>query len=70
MNTVMWQVRVISASIPQSDKLLAEGREKEFKNKFGFTHGMTYLDTWNPQIIYEIDQTSILWLLPYVRRSW
>jgi putative transposase len=54
-----WQVRVISASIPQSDKLLAEGREKEFKNKFGFTYGMTYLDTWNPQIIYEIDHTQI-----------
>ncbi len=53
------QVRAISTCIPKPDKLLAEGREKEFKNKYGFTYGMTYLDILNPQIILEIDHTQI-----------
>ncbi len=54
-----WQVRVNSASIPKPVKLLAEGREKKFKDKYGITYGMTYLDEWNPQIILEIDHTQI-----------
>ena len=53
------QIRAISASIPRPDKLLAEGREKEFKNKYGITYGMAYLDAWDPQVILEIDHTQI-----------
>jgi hypothetical protein len=33
-----WQVRVISASIPKPVKLLAEGRERKFKDKYGITY--------------------------------
>jgi len=54
-----WQVRVISASIPKPVKLLAEGREKKYKDKYGITYGMAFLEEGNPQIIFEIDHTQI-----------
>lgn len=54
-----WQIRAISACIPRPDKLLAEGREKEFKSRFGITYGMAYLDILDPQVIFEIDHTQI-----------
>lgn len=54
-----WQVRCISASIPRPDKLLAEGRENKFKDKYGITYGLGYLDEVNPQIIFEIDHTQV-----------
>lgn len=54
-----WQVRVISASIPKPDKLLAEGREKEFKSKYAITYSLAFLEEWNLQVILEIDHTQI-----------
>jgi putative transposase len=54
-----WQVRAISASISKSDKLLAEGREKDFKSKYAITYSLAFLEEWNPQIIFEIDHTQI-----------
>jgi putative transposase len=54
-----WQVRVISASIPKPDKLLAEGREEKFKSKYGITYILAFLEEWNPQVILEIDHTQI-----------
>jgi putative transposase len=54
-----WQVRVISASIPKPDKLLAEGREEKFKSKYAITYSLAFLEEWNPQVILEIDHTQI-----------
>ncbi len=54
-----WQVRMVCASIADPDKLLSEGREKEFKNKYAITYTMAPADARNPQMVLEIDHTLV-----------
>jgi len=51
-----WQVRRICDSIPEPVRLLADGREDEFRNQYRFTCRMRFDGT---RIVYQIDHTQI-----------
>jgi putative transposase len=51
-----WQVRDICNKLPETVKLLADGRESEFRNKYRITHRMQFDGT---RLIYQFDHTPV-----------
>lgn len=51
-----WQVRSILREIPEAEKLIADGRRDEFRNKFRITHDMVLE---GGGVIYQIDNTLV-----------
>jgi putative transposase len=50
------QVRRICKRIRESDRLLADGRHNEFRNKYRVTHGMQF---GTSQFVYQMDHTVV-----------
>jgi len=51
-----WQVRDICDTLPEPVKLLADGRESEFRSKYRITHRMQFNGA---RIIYQFDHTPV-----------
>ncbi len=62
-----WQVRSICANIPKGDKLIADRREREFRNKLRFTGPID----WNKsdKVVWQIDHTPVDVLVKDCRRQ-